>query len=337
MTTSPNLLDVLTREGVLISVSVRYWRGCKKLRPEDIGLEAGALSDRLISLGHKRLLPKEATAGLALVESRAHALVEANTFPFLNGLARFLPNTRLSDVTAKLSELQAQFWTAKQRFTERYAGLRDAALVEWRQMARGLVRDPDRLIATIEQSFPPVQRLERSFGLDQQLFQIAVPERLGLDLVTAADQQQLIEARQQAVTAAAAQIRQGAQSFVADCVAALREQTAQLCDDMLHSIQTGESGVHQRTLNRLVHFIDEFKQMNFANDTEMEQRLEQVRRELLGRTAEQYRDSATARSQLVQGLGRLGDEARRLAQQDTAELVQRFGQLGRRKFNLAAA
>src|SRR5882672_3964220 len=115
MTTSPNLLDVLTREGVLISVSVRYWRGCKKLRPEDIGLEAGALSDRLISLGHKRLLPKEATAGLALVESRAHALVEANTFPFLNGLARFLPNTRLSDVTAKLSELQAQFWTAKQR------------------------------------------------------------------------------------------------------------------------------------------------------------------------------------------------------------------------------
>ena len=106
---------------------------------------------------------------------------------------------------------------------------------------------------------------------------------------------------------------------------------------MLHSIQTGETGVHQRTLNRLVRFIDEFKQMNFANDTEMEQRLEQVRRELLSRTAEQYRDSATARTQLVQGLGRLSDEARRLAQQDTAELVQRFGELGRRKFNLAAA
>ena len=32
-----NLLDVLTREGVLINVSVRYWRGCKKLRPEDLG------------------------------------------------------------------------------------------------------------------------------------------------------------------------------------------------------------------------------------------------------------------------------------------------------------
>src|SRR4030095_15656473 len=92
------LLGVLTRSGVLINVSVRYWRGCKKLKPEDIGLEHAHVSDRLISLGHKRLLPKEATAALALVESRAHALVEANTFPFLNGLGHFVPNGRIEDV-----------------------------------------------------------------------------------------------------------------------------------------------------------------------------------------------------------------------------------------------
>src|SRR5690242_3773642 len=110
---TPSLLDVLTREGVLISVSVRYWRGCKKLRPEDIGLQPGAVSDRLISLGHKRLLPKQATAALALVESRAHALVEGNTFPFLNGLARFLPNGRLAEVTDGLNDLEREFWAAK--------------------------------------------------------------------------------------------------------------------------------------------------------------------------------------------------------------------------------
>jgi hypothetical protein len=336
-TPNPHLLDVLTREGVLLNVSVRYWRGCKKLRPEDIGLDGAALSERLISLGHKRLLPKDATAALALVESRAHAFVEANTFPFLNGLAHFLPNARLAAVTAKLRELDAEFWRAKQQFIERYGRLRDSAAQEWLTMARKLVNDPARLVATIEASFPPTPRLERSFGFDMQLFQIAVPERLGLDLVSAVDQQRLIEARQQAVASAGAKIRADVEAFVADSVAALREQTAQLCDDMLHSIQTGETGVHQRTLNRLVRFIEEFKQLNFANDTEMEQRLEQVRRELLSRTAEQYRDSATARSQLVQGLGRLALEARRLAQQDTAELVNRFGELGRRKFNLAAA
>ena len=126
------LLNVLTREGVLLNVSVRFWRGCKKLKAEDIGLDAENLSDRLISLGHKRLLPKDATAGLALVEGRAHALVEANSFPFLNGLAHFLPNTKLAEVTGKLKALEDEFWAAKAEFIQRYARLRESAAKEWR-------------------------------------------------------------------------------------------------------------------------------------------------------------------------------------------------------------
>src|SRR6266436_5359362 len=143
-----DLLKVLTREGVLLSVSVRYWRGCKKLRAEDLGLNPGTVSDRLISLGHKRLLPKEATAALALVEGRAHALVETNTFPFLNGLAHFVPNTKLADVTAKLKELDKEFWAAKAQFVEHYTALRESAVNEWREMAKKLVSDPEPLLAT---------------------------------------------------------------------------------------------------------------------------------------------------------------------------------------------
>ena len=113
-----SLLPVLTREGVLINVSVRYWRARKKLTPEDLGLARDDVSDRLISLGHKRLLPKEATAALSLVESRAHALIESHTFSFLNGLAHFLPNTKLQEVTDKLKELETEFWAAKAKFLE---------------------------------------------------------------------------------------------------------------------------------------------------------------------------------------------------------------------------
>ncbi len=47
---SNHLLEVLTREGVLINVSVRYWRAAKKLRPEDLGLAPDRVTDRLISL-----------------------------------------------------------------------------------------------------------------------------------------------------------------------------------------------------------------------------------------------------------------------------------------------
>ena len=330
------LLTVLKREGVLINVSVRFWRGCKKLRPEDIGVNPDNLSDRLISLGHKRLLPKDALSALTLIEGRAHSLIEANTFPFLNGMGHFLTNAKLEEVVGKLKALEQEYWSAKNEFLSRYAALRATASEEWRQMAVKLTADPDRVVASIEESFPLPQCMDRYFSFDLRLFQISLPEKLSLEILTTTEQQQVIAARQQAVQEAAAKIRRDTQVFVSDCVAALREQTAKLCEEMLHSINTSEKGVHQKTLNRLVNFIDQFKHMNFANDTVMEEQLENVRRELLNRTAEEYRDNATARTKLVNGLSQLADQARQLAKEDATELVQRFGELGRRKFHLAA-
>ena len=104
-----HLLDILTREGVLINLSIRYWRAAKKLRAEDLGLNPDDVTDRLISLGHKKLLPREALAPFALIESRAHALVESSTFPFLNGIGHFLPNRKLAEVSSWLKELENEF------------------------------------------------------------------------------------------------------------------------------------------------------------------------------------------------------------------------------------
>jgi hypothetical protein len=326
-----NLLNVLTREGVLINVSVRYWRGTKKLKPEDIGLSSNDLSERLISLGHKRLLPKDALQELALVESRAHALIDGNTFPFLNGLGHFLPNGKLAEVTNSLSTLEQDFRSAKQKFVFQYAKLRADASQEWRRAAEKLVDDPDRMVAAIEAAFPASRVIDRFFAFDVQVFQISLPESLSVDLISLAEQRDVINARDAAARQAAQKIRNDTEVFVAECVAALREQTATLCEEMLSSINNSEAGVHQKTLNRLVRFIDQFKQMNFANDRVMEEQLETVRKELLNKTAEEYRDNASARKRLVNGLLQLGDKARELAAADATHLVQSFGQVGRRK------
>jgi hypothetical protein len=330
------LLDVLTRSGVLINVSVRYWRGCKKLRPEDLGLKKSQVSDRLISLGHKRLLPREALQELALVEGRAHALIDQNTFPFLNGLGHFLPNACLEEVTTKLKELENDFWKAKQIFTDHYGKHRDDALKEWEREAGKLTPHVNPFMTAIESSFPSPHAVEKQFGFTWTLFQISLPESCGVDAVDFEDQQAVAAARRVAAAEAGQKIRQDTEQFVAECVASLREQTAILCDEMLQSIRTSETGVHQKTLNRLVRFIDQFKAMNFVDDRVMEQQLENVRKELLSRTAEEYRDSRTARQRLVQGLTGLSNHARELAQADTSALVSRFGELGRRKFSLAA-
>ncbi len=330
------ILDALTLKGVLISVSVRFWRARKKLRPEDLGLDPDTVDDRLFSLGHKKLLPKEALAKLALIEGRAHALVEANTFPFLGGIAHYLPNTKLEEVTAKLQSLRAEFEACRDEFIAGYGQLREEALIEWRAAAETLTDDPQRMLGVISDAFPDVDRIEGKFSFDIRTFQIAVPDAVPrAELVDLGTQQEIIEARRKAVASAKLEIEHSCREFIGDCVASLREQTAALCTEMLDTINSTGS-VHQKTLNRLIRFIDNFRELNFVNDQQMAEQLDAVRNEFLTCTAQEYRDSNAARQKLASGLCSLRERAREMASESTDEIVESFGKMGRRRFQLAA-
>ena len=332
--TDNTLLEALGARGVLISVSVRYWRARKKLNPEDLGLSREQINDRLISLGHKRLLPKDTLHELALVESRAHAAVEESTFPFLN-IARYLPNPKLQAVTDRLDELRVDFDRARSAFLANYADLRDSALQEWRTTADDLGVDPALLVSKVDAAFPSPDRMDRHFGYSVNLFQVAVPDIPKSELIDRATQLEIITARESAAREARQAIQQSCQSFIADSVATLREQTAKLCEEMLGTI-SGTGNVHQKTLNRLAKFIDQFSELNFVNDQQMADQLELARQQFLSRTADQYRDSDVARTQLVNGLSALRDRARTMVAEDATQLVEQFGQMGRRRFQLAA-
>lgn len=331
------LLSALSREGVLINVSVRYWRASKKLHAEDLGLRAEDVQERLICLGRKRLLPKDALAQFALIESRTHALVEGATFPFLGGIARFLPNRKLAEVRESLARLQSEFQAAHAQFAEQYLDLREEALAEWREAARTLAVNADELVNQIEESYPDPVRLDRFFAFEVQLYEVKAPSTLRAELVSFGDQQAIVEARQRAAEEAASQMKENTESFIGECVATLRQEAANVCEDMLGAIQGGKTdGVHQKTLNRLMRFIDDFKEMNFAGDTEFEQILDNARKTLLSKTAEEYRDNASALTRLRSGLQGLARTARDLARRDASEIVERFGQMGVRKLSMVA-
>ena len=142
-------------------------------------------------------------------------------------------------------------------------------------------------------------------------------------------------ARENAAREARHRIEQSCDEFIRESTAELRRQTSQLCSEMLETIST-TGNVHQRTLNRLINFIDRFRELNFVNDAEMERQLEQVRTRFLQRSAGEYRDSSSARGGLVQGLENLRNRANEMAGEDTTAIVEQFGQMGRRRFDLVA-
>jgi hypothetical protein len=122
--------------------------------------------------------------------------------------------------------------------------------------------------------------------------------------------------------------------FIRESVTTLREETARLASEVLATIDGNESGVHQRTLNRLTTFIDSFRSLNFAEDAQLESTLARFREQLLNRTAEDYRNSSTAMHSLTDGLHRLRDSAVALARTEGRDVIARFGQLGGRKLAL---
>ena len=193
----------------------------------------------------------------------------------------------------------------------------------------------DEVVAAIQAAYPAQHRLEKHFGFQTHMFQVVAP-MASAQAITEADQRGVIEARHRAAQEAEDHLRHETESFVADCVTTLRSHTAQLCTDMLTSINTSETGVHQKTLNRLVRFIDQFRSLNFVGDRMMEDQLNEVRQELLTKTAEEYRNNEGWKQRLVNGLTGLADRARQMASEDKAALVRSFGEMGKRKFAIAA-
>ena len=325
------LIDAICQRGVLISTSVRYWRGCKRLKAEDLGLDGSKVSKRLIALGQKRLVGKDALADFALVESRTHSMVEGASFPFLGGIGRYVPNPNIAATTSSLEKLRAEFEEATRSFSQNYPKLREQALDEWREVARNLNGSAERLLATIEQSFPPVAAISQKFEYNWQLFQIAAPAGIRLEISNGIAEFEAAEDRQRIATEATQRLHSELDSFVRESVTSLREETAKLASDVLATIDGSEKGVHQRTLNRLATFIDSFRSLNFAGDQQLENTLERFRRDLLDRSAEDYRNDSGAMASLTEGLNRLRQNAVELVRGDATAIVARFGQVGQRR------
>jgi len=329
------LLDAICRRGVLVATSIRYWRGCKRLNAEDLGLNPTQVSDRLIQLGHKRLIPREALSAFSLVESRAHALVEGSSFPFLGGIARFVPNPRLAALTEGLDKLRDEFREATLDFVAGYSPLRDKAMEEWREAAQHLNGSAERLLITIEQSFPPASDITKRFSFDTRMFQVAAPESLRLEVSESVEQMEIADQRRRVAEDASKRLQSDLDGFIRESVTTLREEAARLATDVLATIDGGEGGVHQRTLNRLTTFIESFRALNFAGDTQLESTLERFRQELLTRSAEDYRNDSNTMRSLTDGLNRLRDNAVAMVRTEGRDVLTRFGQFGGRKLAIA--
>lgn len=310
-------------QGVIALSTIRIWRAARLLKAADLGLPENSVNAQLVSLGHKKLVLKERLQELLRIESRVNAMLASVGFSFMKAL-HFIPIEMSNEVMEELSKHKADFAKERDVFINNYETIKQEALAKWEEEAqqfrdKGQAEVADRLLRSVEASYPPKEELHKYFEFNVVFFNVVAPPAIELDLQALAakvkDAEVVAEARSKLVREAQADVARQMSGFGAECAQQLRERFADLLDEVHETLGTAKTrgGVSQKTLNRLHDFYDNFKKLNFAGDTGLSKVLEDFKDQWLERGAEHYREAGTA--SLRAAISRVGEGVRAMIEE----------------------
>lgn len=252
-------------DGILLSTKIQFWRGKEVLKPVDLGYKDGELPEEIFSLGRKLIVPKTAIQAFLQIEERVRWVTDRFSFPFPTGHAKFVPYSVLPEVLAELTKEQDKFQKEVGVFTDKYAGYRQEILdryPQWKDALQSKYESPASLMS--------------KFVFTWSVFEIRLPE--GLRVRAMDDKMALTEAkaRREALAQAETQLKKQFQeqldSFLGDSVKELRSRVAGSVAKIQEQLQAGK--VNPQTLKGIKNSIESFKNLNFTNDTAVEQQLD---------------------------------------------------------------
>lgn len=281
--------DAIFHDGVLIDLQIGFWSARAANRPTDLGLHGGRrnLPDFVAGLGTKRLTDKHLIDHWVNLAARARYAVKKRSFPFPVADTRFVPLTSLDAVEKELTEIRREFMESVEYLIRHYDTIRETVLSK-----------SDRHRRALASHYPRKSELRGKFYMSWTPFTIQMPRKLRVE----ATKRSKLSLREKAQERYRAELEQRMGEFLNETVGTLREKTTDLCEKVVAKIKAGEV-VTNRSLNTLRSFIDQFKQLNFVGDKEVEAKLDKLKRDVLdGRDADAFAGNDVSRARLAQAL-----------------------------------
>ena len=151
----------ITDQLTLIILKTTIWSGRKKLVPDDLQLQSGAVPpEELVSLGSKRICDPDQLKVFHRLKQTAERLCLKVGTRFLGGFA--VPHDQTELLASKLEELSQEFATATADFVTNY----DAALKDW------IIRLPS-FEGPIRAAIEPVEVVQKKLGFSYQMIRFA--------------------------------------------------------------------------------------------------------------------------------------------------------------------
>jgi hypothetical protein len=286
------------KDGVLVLVHVERWSGVQRLSPEDLGLKKDEVSEAF-KLGNKALVPEDVMRKFRVIEQRARALVEKNSFPFPLGSARFVPRSAFDIIHSQLLECQREYRACADELIGNYERYRIEMEPHYKQAAeqayaRGAplteefgVDGNDPLVSReafitsfmnrLESYYPPAESLRTRFDMYWDIYEIAIP-----DLVesTAQDVANNTKIQQDVIEQYRARAREKIDGFMDQVVSQLRSDTTLFFQHIAKMITDGKV-IRSSTIDSIGEFITKYKYLNFPHDQTVEEKLDSLQKEVL--------------------------------------------------------
>lgn len=291
----------LMQKGIIVKLSISRWGASTSMLPEDLGIkfaneEAAKFAEKYLTLGTQRLFPPEVMREVREIENKARRNLSQYSYDTIWG--RFVPITVFDEWKKNDMIIRNDFMSLAKIIEQRYDEIIKHVRVEYSKLAEdtwarlypedksgpapGFVASfVDNVIAKIPNAF----MISNSFNYRTIYYTIPIPSVIASDMVKANEIMQKAkmedETRKKLAEQFMEQKKELIDNFFEATVKSMRRSIRRLCEGVLRSLEKNSlKEVSVANLNRLNIMVDHIRKMNFYNDTEITQLLNDLENEI---------------------------------------------------------
>jgi hypothetical protein len=305
----------MQKKMTLVFHAVRFPDLAMPNKPETFGLDPAKHNKKIMSLGRMKLFPDEvlknahidikesALYKLKLIRSRLQSYIDQYTFPFMNGLARAIPNEKLAEFNSIIQDLQTQFNVAKGQYLAASDTLLDLSTSFWKKKSHDLGVSEEQIAQGIASMASKL--CDSAFLFEVTHFAITSPENI--EIQTMDDEEvEMLQARQEVVKASMADLQVSMTEFKHQVLIDLRVKYQEAFNSLLASLQSGK--FNQKSINSVLKLMDDFKNLNIMDDKELERVIDDSKSSLSKTAAKTIKTDAQVSKEFTQFLNKKIEE-----------------------------
>ena len=279
---------------VAVQLSRKMWQGNNKLDGEEIGVNFDGLPKEvkeIVTLGHKKMYPKEWRDTFIGVYMKAYHYLQANSLPFITDHIRAVPKAKLAEVMARLELFQKEYMEAKEAFIANYELIK----IRWEAKYKGPMWD------SMAGFYPHKDALGKKFDLFWTVFEVT----------SATYSTTSVAEVQVAYTRAKQELNRRLAEMVEESITYLRAKVSQTVSNLANRLRTG--GIcNNATLDSVRNVEQWFNDLNLFGDKGVESDLKTLREALRGVDSTDLKDNAELTQTLIELSDKVAESAGKL-------------------------